>query len=98
MYVAAFTFVTAFASVTASVTAYVTTSVFLACPCQCRVRVIDRARVCVCVLVSVGILVLRDSVRDRVSVRVCGHVRDRDVTVSVPVSLAVQFLCPRSSS
>ena len=53
--VSAFTYVTAFASVTASVTvsatasvtASVTTSVFLACPCQCCVRVIDRARVCV---------------------------------------------------
>ena len=59
-------------------------------------RVIDRARVCVRVLVSAGIRVLRDSVRDRV----CGHVHDRnrEVTVSMPVSLAVQFPCPRSSS
>ena len=98
--VSAFTSVTAFASVTVSVTvsvtASVTTSVFLMCPCQCHVCAIDRARVCVRELVSVEIRVLRDSVRDRAGFRVSGHVGDRvrDVTVSVPVSLAVQFPFP----
>ena len=73
---------------------------FLACSWLCLVRVIDLVRVCVRVLVRVGILVLRDSVRDHVSVRDClrASVLGRSVSVSAFEFIAVKVSASVSES